>query len=199
MPHNWDETWRWLLALGGIIGLYRLAVFLNDQARGAKSRTRHPTTWRHWFMLPLMPFMLFISTASLAFWGLGHLVPWTLRKVWPPLPVREPPSLAIDDRVRRKAVGPIAYPFWLCLRRQTGWVRVDVAITPYGVYQGHEIIDASPPALFNRAVAEALTKTTYETTDASALPDRFETLYRFEPPPRPRPGQASLVASSTEA
>ena len=198
MPHNWDETWRWLLAVGGIIGIYRLAVFLNDRTRGAASRARHPTTWRHWFMLPLMPFMLSISTASLALWGLALFVPRILRKIWPPLPVREPPTLASDDTVRRKTVGTIAYPFWPYLRRQTGWVRVDVAITPDGSYQGHEIVDASPPALFDRAVARALAETTYETTDASPLPDRFETLYRFEPPP-PRPDRTSLVASQAKA
>jgi hypothetical protein len=96
-------------------------------------------------------------------------------------------------------VGSIAYPFWPCLRRQTGWVRVDVAITPDGAYRGHEIVDASPPAVFDRAVARALTLTTYETTDASPLPDRFETLYRFEPPPPPRPRRRATVASQTQA
>jgi hypothetical protein len=200
MPQNWDETWRWLLALGGIIGIYRLAVFLNDRTRGAASRARHPTTWRHWFMLPLAPFWPFIWAASMTLWVVGALVFWILRKAWPPLPVREPPVLVSDDRVRRKVVGAIAYPLWLCLRRQTGWVRVDVAITPDGVYRGHEIVDASPPALFDRAVARALARTTYETTDASPLPDRFETLYRFTPPPpQPPPGRADGVAGQAKA
>jgi hypothetical protein len=199
MPHNWDETWRWLAALGGIIGIYRLAVFLNDQARGAKSRARHPTTWRHWFLLPLAPFLPFLWAGSITLWFVGAVAFWILRKLWPPLSVRDPPVLASDDRVRPKEVGSIAYPFWPCLRRQTGWVRVDVAITPDGAYRGHEIVDASPPAVFDRAVARALTLTTYETTDASPLPDRFETLYRFEPPPPPRPRRRATVASQTQA
>jgi hypothetical protein len=151
-------------------------------------------------MLPLMPFMAFISTAALALWALALLVPWFLGKVWPLASVREPPTLAGDGKVQRKTVGATAYPFWPCLRRQTGWVHVDVTITPDGAYRGHEIIDASPPALFDRAVARALAVTTYEATDASPLPDRFETLYRFEPPPpRPRPGQTSHVASQAKA
>lgn len=200
MPHNWDETWRWLLALGGIIGIYRLAVFLNDRTRGATSRSRHPTTWRHWFTLPLTPFWPFIWVGSITLWVAGALAFWILRKAWPPIAVREAPVLASDDQVQRKTVGAIAYPFWACLRRQTGWVRVDVAITPDGAYRGHQIIDASPPAVFDRAVAGALAQTTYETIDASPLPDRFETLYRFTPPPpRPPPGQTAAVASQANA
>jgi len=186
MPNNWDETWRWLLALGGIVGVYRLAVFLNDLARGAKSRARHPTTRWHWFTLPLMPFLPFIWAASAALWLVGPLASWTLRKAWPLLPVREPPVLVADDRVRRRTIGPTRYPFWESVRGQTGWVQVAVKITPKGVYRAHRIIDASPRALFDSAVATALAATSYETTDGGPLPANFETLYRFAPPPRPR-------------
>ncbi|MFZ0267923.1 energy transducer TonB [Caulobacter sp.] len=195
MPHNWDETWRWLLALGGIIGIYRLAVFLNDRARGAKSRARHPTTWRHWFMLPLTPFWPFIWGGSLALWLISVLVSWALRKAWPLIPVREPPALASDDRVRRKATGPTRYPLWACMRGQTGWVHVAVEITPDGAYRAHRIVDASPPAVFDRAVAHALTGTTYEAVDGASLPADFETLYRFVPPERPKPRRAAPVAA----
>ena len=200
MPHNWDETWRWLAALGGVIAIYRLAVYLNDRARGARSRARHPTTWRHWFMLPLAPFMPFISTASLALWGLSLLAPWILRKAWPLLPVREPPVLAYDDAVRRKTLGPARYPVWANLRGQAGWVAVAIDITPGGAYRGHRILDASPPAIFDRAVARALAQTTYETCGAGPLPEGLETLYRFEPqPPRPRPGRAQGAAPQAQA
>ena len=200
MPHNWDETWRWLAALGGVIGIYRLTVFLNDRARGAKSRARYPTTWRHWLMLPLMPVMPLISGISLALWGLSLLAPWIARKAWPILPVRDSPIMPSEGPVKRKTVGSTNYPFWPCVRRQRAWVLVNVAITPDGAYAGHEIVDASPLAIFDRAVVRALALTTYETTDSSPLPDRFETLYRFEPPPpRPRPGQASTPASQAKA
>jgi hypothetical protein len=199
MPHNWDETWRWLVALGGIVGIYRLAVFLNDCARGAKSRTRHPTTWRHWFMLPLMPLMPFISTASLAFWGLSLLAVWVLRKAWPLLPVGEPPVLAHEDKVRRKTVGPIRYPFWSNLRGQAGWVWVAVEITSDGAYRAHRVLGASPPAIFDRAVALAVAGTTYETHEPGPLPEGIEALYRFEPrPPRPRPGRALAIAPQAQ-
>ena len=200
MPHNWDETWRWLAALGGIIGIYRLAAFLNDRARGAKSRARNPTTWRHWFMLPLTPFWPLIGAASITLWFVFTLALWILRKAWPLLPVREPPVLVSDDTIRRKTVGSIAYPFWPCVRRQAGWVSVDVTIAPDGAYRGHEVIDASPPLVFNRAVAQALARTTYETTGAGPLPDRLQTLSRFEPPPlQRRPGQTAAAASQAKA
>jgi len=196
MPHSWDETWRWLVALGGILGIYRLAVFLNDRARGAKSRARHPTTWRHWFMLPLTPFMPFIWAAGGALWLVGVLASWVLRKTWPLLPVREPPALVVDDRVRRKTIGPTHYPFWAMARGQTGWVHVRVEITPDGVYHSHRVVDASPPAQFDQAVTRALVGTTYETIDGDPLPADFETLYKFVPPPRLKPRTAPVASSA---
>jgi hypothetical protein len=200
MPHNWDETWRWLLALGGVIGIYRLAVFLNDRARGAKSRARHPTSGSHWLMLPLIPFMPFIWAGGVGVWIIGTLALWILRKALPLVPVRDPPVVASDDRVRRKDVGPTRYPFWLAFRGQAGWVRVMVEITADGAYRAHRIIDASPPGLFDGAVAQALGATTYETVDASPLPADFETLYRFvPPPPRSRPGRSIKTASQIQA
>ncbi|MBO9561069.1 MAG: energy transducer TonB [Caulobacter sp.] len=120
-------------------------------------------------------------------WALGLLFSWILRKAWPVLPVREPPVVAVDDRVQRKVIGPTRYPFWACVRRQTGWVQVTVEIGPDGAYHAHRVVDASPPALFDRAVARALIDTTYETTDGSPLPPHFETLYRFVPSPPAKP------------
>lgn len=146
-------------------------------------------------MLPLAPFMPFISGAILAFWFVGIVVSWTLRKAWPLRPVREPPVLAIDDKVHRTTIGRTRYPIWACLRGQTGWVHVAVEIASDGVYRTHRIVDASPPAVFDRAVARALAGTTYETTDGDPLPGGFETLYRFVPPERPKPRPAAPVTT----